>query len=154
MRSLDVPRSRVMSLVPRGARENESVMTTTFGLLAGTPLPAGGMARKSRCPRGRGQTLRVCPIRSVIENDGILFFKLDPLDSRLHVDSRFQHGCDSVLVLCPLGLVTRENRAALFQVLQRRIGVAGIGARQPTTAKHVTYSTTLGFMSPPRHLIR
>jgi hypothetical protein len=52
----------------------------------------------------------------------------------------------AILYVCCVLLVsfTRENRAASFQVLHRRIGVAGIGAGQPTTAEHATYWTTWG----------
>jgi len=60
----------------------------------------------------------------------------------------------SLYVTCTLLVsFTRENRGASFEVLHRSIGVAGIGARQPNSAEHVTYRTIWVYY-PPRHLIR
>src|SRR6266702_2970933 len=51
---------------------------------------------------------------------GILLAKIDPLDIRLYVDPRLEHGCDPLRVLCPVGLVhTREPGSVVPGTLER-----------------------------------
>jgi hypothetical protein len=108
-------------------------MTTPFGAACGSVAVAGAMTHGRVSARGDAVRLRGA-WQIWIKNakaKGILLAKIDLLDIRLYVDSRFKHGCDPLRALCPVGLVhTRDNQGASFQVLHRRTGAAGIGARQ------------------------
>jgi hypothetical protein len=108
-------------------------MTTPFGAACGSVAVAGASTHGRASARGDAVRLRgVWQIW--IKNakaKGILLAKIDPLDIRLHVDSRFKQGCDPLRVWCPVGLVhTRDNQGASFQVLDRLTGAAGIGTCQ------------------------
>jgi hypothetical protein len=129
-------------------------MTTPFGVACGSVAAAGAMARNASV---RGDAVRFRGVWQIwIKNGkakGILLAKIDPLDIRLQVDSRFKHGKVLYVSRAPLVSFTRENRghrpgATSTYWNCRHLARANKLCRTRNLLDH------LGFLSPPRNLTR